>query len=115
MLWYARQMEGILKYTKDKNQRMRTIKNSRSTFIDIFHLVEFTDSQMNTALKGNWENRNDSILGLRNPYSKVSCLLMQLYSMEIGSPQLYEEANRIARDQDKTFLKEMGPFLRALG
>ena len=40
---------------------------------------------------------------------------MQLYSMEIGSPQLYAEVNRVARDQDQTFLKELGPFLRALG
>ena len=40
---------------------------------------------------------------------------MQLYSMEIGNPQLYAEANRVARNLDKTFLKELGPFLKALG
>ena len=40
---------------------------------------------------------------------------MYLYSMEIGSPQLYAEVNRVARDQDKTYLKELGPFLKALG
>ena len=35
--------------------------------------------------------------------------------MEIGNPQLYAEANRVARNLDKTFLKELGPFLQALG
>ena len=34
--------------------------------------------------------------------------------MEFGSPPLYAEANRVARDMDLTFLKELGPFLKAL-
>ena len=34
--------------------------------------------------------------------------------MEIGSPQLYVEVNRVSRELDKTFLKELGPFLKAL-
>ena len=60
--------------------------------------MEFTKAQMNTPLKGDmFVDGNDPILGLSNPYSKASCLLMQLYSMEIGSPQLYAEANRVAR------------------
>ena len=95
MLWKARQIETILSDTKDKNLRMRAIKNTRSTFIEIFHLMEFTDDEMNTPLKFSY---TDPILGLLNPYSKASCLLMQLYSMEIGSPQLYAEVNRVARD-----------------
>ena len=56
----------------------------------------------------------DPILGLGNPYSKVSCLILYLYSMELGSPQLYAEANRVARDMDLDYLKELGPFLKAL-
>ena len=59
--------------------------------------MEFTKAQMNTPLKGDYFTGKDPILGLCNPYSKASCLLMQLYSMEIGSPQLYAEANRVAR------------------
>ena len=96
MLWYARQMEVILSETKDKNLRMRSIKNNRDIFIEIFHLMDFTQDQMNMPLKGLSET--DPILGLENPYSKACCLLMQLYSMEIGSPQLYAEVNRVARD-----------------
>ena len=95
MEWYARQMEAILKDTKDKNLRMRAIKNSRDTFTDIFHLMDFTQDQMNKPLNG---SNKDPIIGLCNPYSKACCLLMQLYSMEIGSPQLYAEVNRVARD-----------------
>ena len=57
--------------------------------------MDFTDAEMNEPLKMDDE---DPILGLMNPYSKASCLLMQLYSMEIGSPQLYADVNRVARD-----------------
>ena len=39
---------------------------------------------------------------------------MHLYSMEIGNPQLYAEVNRVVRDLDLTFLKEIGPFSHAL-
>ena len=34
--------------------------------------------------------------------------------MEIGSPPLYADANRVVRDMDKTHIKELGPYLRAL-
>ena len=34
--------------------------------------------------------------------------------MELGCPQLYAEANRVARDVDLTYLEELGPFLKAL-
>ena len=112
MVWYARQIEIILGETTDKNLRMRSIKNNRQIFIDIFNLMDFTDEERNTPLK---YLRDDPILGLCNPYSKVVCLLMQLYSMEIGSTQLYAVVNRVARVQNKTYLKELGPFLHALG
>lgn len=53
-------------------------------------------------------------LDLSDPYSKVSCFILQLYSMEFGSPPLYAEANRVAREMDLSFLKELGPFLKPL-
>ena len=49
-----------------------------------------------------------------NPYSPVACLTMYLYSMEFGSPPLYAEANRAARDKDESLLKQLGPFARVL-
>ena len=59
-------------------------------------------------------NEQSSNTNLLNPYSKVVCLILYLYSMEIGSPALYAEANRVAREVDKSYLKELGPFLRCL-
>lgn len=56
----------------------------------------------------------DPVLSLRDPYSKATCLLLYLYSMELGAPQLYADANRASRDMDLTYLKELGPFNRAL-
>ena len=98
MLWYAGQMEVVLKETKGKNERLRSVKNNREIFIEIFNLMDFTEAEKDMPLKGDrFGDGKDPILGLLNPYSKASCLLMQLYSMEIGSPQLYSEANRVAR------------------
>ena len=34
--------------------------------------------------------------------------------MEIGDPKLFAEANRVAREMDRTQMEELGPFLRAL-
>lgn len=53
-------------------------------------------------------------LGLLNPYSKITYLIVYLYSMELGSPPLYAEANRVSRDMDLTQLKHLGPYVRAL-
>lgn len=56
----------------------------------------------------------DPDLGLANPYSKVSCLILYLYSMELGVPPLYAEANRVAIDNDFSQLQNLGPFLQCL-
>ena len=55
-----------------------------------------------------------SSTNLLSPYNKCVCFILYLYSMEIGSPSLYAEANRVARDVDRSYLKELGPFLRCL-
>lgn len=52
---------------------------------------------------------------LWNPYSKVTCLILYLYSMEIGVPPLYAEINRISRQMELESLKLLGPFVKALG
>ena len=46
------------------------------------------------------QEKNSSELGVKNPYSKISCLIVYLYSLELGTPPLYVEANRVARDMD---------------
>ena len=66
-------------------------------------------------MKEPMQGNRDPILGLENPNSKVCCLMLYLYSMEIGNPQLYADVNRVVRNLDKNYLKELGPFLHALG
>lgn len=43
---------------------------------------------------------SDMELGLHNPYSKITAIILQLYSMEFGSPPLYAELNKACRDQN---------------
>lgn len=54
-------------------------------------------------------------LDITNPYGKISCLVLYLYSMELGVPPLYSEINRVSREMDMKFLQMLGPFIKALG
>ena len=89
---------------------MKIIKSNRRNFETIFNALDI-DPQLFTKPMNDFH----PILGLRLPYSRATCLILYLYSMELGSPQLYSEANRVARDMDLTHLRELGPFLKALG
>ena len=42
------------------------------------------------------KNEND----ISNPYGKLTCLILYLYSMQIGEPPLYAELNKVCRNQD---------------
>lgn len=90
--------------------RMKVIKSSRGDFEKIFKLVNIAN--WNAPLNG---DKDDFELSVTNPYSKISCLLTQLYSMEIGSPTFYSEVNKAARDMDRSKLSQFGPFVQALG
>ena len=56
--------------------------------------TEMTLSETDEAL-----NLKDD-LDLGNPYSKITCLVLYLYSMELGQPPLYAELTRVSRDLD---------------
>lgn len=60
-----------------------------------------------------WED-DDPELGLRNPYSMITCFVLYLYSLEVGIPPFYAEVNRVARDMDLAYLNTLGPFLKVL-
>ena len=60
------------------------------------------------------DSAKDEELGLHNPYGKMTCFILYIYSLELGQPPLYAESNRVARDMDFTSLKELGPFVRVL-
>ena len=56
-----------------------------------------------------------SDLNLCNPYSKASCLILYLYTMELADPPLYEVLNKGMRMKDYTHLPTLGPYAYALG
>ena len=60
-------------------------------------------------------DNNSSEHGVWNPYSKITCFCLYLYSLELGNPPLYAEANRVSRDMDLTYLRDLGPYLRTIG
>ena len=85
---------------------------SRTNFKRIFEFVNIPPEEMDLPISASKKNKN---LCYKDPNSAIFCLIVYLYSMEIGSPPLYAEANRVARDNDLNFVKELGPFLQALG
>lgn len=51
---------------------------------------------------------------LTDPYGRVPALIMQLFTMEFGSPPLYAEINRVCRTLDRNYLHTLGAYIRAL-
>ena len=93
MGWHVVLTEQRMK-GKSKNATMKVIKVTRKTYNDVLDLVQITN--VNEPLTSD----RDAELGVLNAYSKVSCLVLQLYSMEWGTPPLYAEVNRVARDMN---------------
>lgn len=60
------------------------------------------------------QNNQDAELGVYNPYSKIVCFVLYLYSSEFGSPPLYKELNRIARDKDYDQLQDLGALMKVM-
>ena len=48
------------------------------------------------------DEEEDDELGLCNPYSRATCFILYLYSMEFGEPSLAADLNRAARTMDVT-------------
>ena len=59
-------------------------------------------------------DEDDFELGIYNPYSKITCFLVFLYSMEFGTPPLYAELNRVARLMILSQILNLGPYAKAL-
>jgi len=58
-------------------------------------------------------NKKDD-LDVYYPYSRITCFILYLYSMELGDPPLFAELNRITRQNDLTQLENLGPMQRVL-
>ena len=77
---------------------------------EFLNKISLDKSQWDKELE--WRTKTD--LDLTNPYSPVTCWVLYLYSMELGSPPLYLELNRASREMDETLLPQLGPFAKAL-
>lgn len=60
-------------------------------------------------------NSPDEDLDITNPYGKMTCLILYIYSLELGSPPLYSIINKIIRDSDLKNLTMLGPYIKSLG
>ena len=59
--------------------------------------MEFEKPYETVISKWRHESGFSSENNMLNPYSKISCLVMYLYSMEIGLPPLYAKVNKVCR------------------
>ena len=91
-----------------ENALMRFVNSINQTYTEIFTSIGILD------WKKPFKDSEDADIGVSNPYSRISCFVVKLYSMEIGIPPLYSEVNRVTREMDLTILKEIGPFVRLL-
>ena len=87
-----------------KQQHVRIIKEQKETFNKIVQTSGITDTD--TPL--NAPGYDD--LSLEYPYSRITCFLVQLYSLELGCPPLYSEFNKAARNMDLKYLRTLGPY-----
>lgn len=94
--------EDELNSLKSRKARLFKFRNTQlKTFTEILQNLGISQDEMNRPIT---DSENDPVLGLCNPYSKVTCLILYLYSMELYSPPLYSVANRVARDMDLAFI-----------
>ena len=49
----------------------------------IVYAIGFTEADQKTPLN---DDQEDKVFGLCCPYSKATCLVLYLYSMELGTP-----------------------------
>ena len=69
-----------------------------------------SQSQPMIQIMNQKDGRFASEMNLYNPYSKVSCLLLYLYTLELSQPPLYAVLNKARRTMDTQHLMTLGPF-----
>ena len=106
--WYLEQTKAKLVHVSEQEQRA-ILSKAKANFDKLTKAINITNIDEEMKRDG------DSELNLYNPYSKVTCFILYLYSMELGDPPLYAELNRVARDRDLSQLKNLGPIQKAMG
>ena len=81
--WYTYQVLSKMLPDKSENEIMRSKKDNIEFFYALFETVKIKewDTRMSHNQKRTEANQD---LDLANPYSKFTCLITQLYSMELG-------------------------------
>lgn len=100
----AKQLDG--KNKKSQNHNILVFKRALDEIYDMMGFSNGGKTAMNESKGGE--------LDLCDPYSKVTCFILFLHSMELGSPPLYSELNKVCRTMDLKHLETLGPFARCL-
>ena len=96
VLWRVKQIEKIVRSEKNENSKRTIIKAETKSMEDFLNKISLPESQWHKPL----EVKTGTDLDIVNPYGAVACWVLQLYSMELGSPPLYMELNRASREID---------------
>ena len=105
--WHMRNTM-VQMWSRSKNEIIKETNQIIKVYEDIFDSININDLKIPVL------ESQDPILGVLNPYSKICCFVMILYSMELGTPPLYAEVNRVVREMDMKLLQDFGPFLKVL-
>ena len=97
--------EGLTKFLVRQTDDLYANKSRHLSMKMIRSIIRILKSIFKAVDIANWEEEineswNDPVLGIHNPYSKITCLVIYLYSMELGYPPLYAELARVSRDLD---------------
>ena len=77
-------------------KKQMSIKSHKNSFLE----MKKKSTIINTQTEMTIDNPEDDELSLWNPYSRITCFILYLYSMEFGQPPLYAELNRVCREMD---------------
>lgn len=88
--WYLAQQGHMMAHLSEQEQSA-IMKSQRQTFSN---LLKASDIK-NVAEPLSYLYSDDELC-LTNPYSRITCFLIYLYSLEFGSPTLYAELSRAA-------------------
>lgn len=105
--WLCEQLRESKKHL-EKNDQKKAIntqfKNFREMIEQIKTAIQIKNANSPMVIPKLESTKFDQDLDITNPYGKVTSLILYLYSMEIGTPPLYSEVNRVTRDMDLKYL-----------
>lgn len=99
--WTQSQLESspeVLEKIKERQINDDDLIDSAILYEKIFNKIREILNLEDITKPMNTRNRDD--YDLLNPYGKMTCLILNLFSMEFGVPPLYAEVNRVCRVRD---------------